>query len=164
MAGQGRFCQPGSDKGTRGAAGSNDQAVHTSPAVTRARCPCREQESLPGQCGKSCFPLDPSLAMPPCAVRAGAWLCLKWLSVAQCPSVCISHLPAWSEGPPELLPGPAAACVMLSAFCSSPRVCRRGRPRLCCPLSPSCEQGHGCSQDFGIELAFLSTPTACVGL
>lgn len=74
---------------------------------------------------------------------------------------------------------------MLSAFCSSlphPSLLPRPLPQqpqsvqegmatavapwwgLCCPLSPSFEQGHGCSQDFGIELAFLSTPTACVGL
>lgn len=69
---------------------------------------------------------------------------------------------------------------MPSAFCSSllprsllpqPQCVQEGVTTtlaawrgLCCPLSPSCEQGRGCSQDFGIELAFLSAPTACVGL
>lgn len=147
MCGQGRFCQPGSDKGMRGTAGSNNQAVHTSPAVIRARCPCREKENLPGQCRKSCFPFDLSLFMPPCAARVGAWLCLKWLSLAQCPSVCISHFPVWPEGPQGMLlrsqvlqqhvwcsvPSAEASSTppcFPSRRCSSPSVCRRGWPRL----------------------------------
>lgn len=62
---------------------------------------------------------------------------------------------------PSLLPHPAAAAPVCAGGLAMALTPWCG---LCCPLSPSCEQGHGCRQDFGIELAFLSAPTTHVGL
>jgi len=55
----------------RGTTRSNNQAAHSFAAVIRVRSLFREKESLPDQCREGCFPLDLSLAGPPCGHPGG---------------------------------------------------------------------------------------------
>lgn len=115
-------------KGMRGTTRSNNQAAHSSPAVIRARSPCREQESLPGQCRNGCFPLDLSLAGPPCS-RLGGCMALPFVAVtlAKCHPALVGYASATSYPCGLRDTGGCSCgskscsnmCVMLSAFCKS---------------------------------------------
>lgn len=115
-------------EGTRGTTRSNNQAAHSSPAVIRARSPCREQESLPGHCRKGYFPLDLSLAGPPCSHPGGCMaLPLVAVTLAKCHPALVGYASATSYpcglrdtwGCSCGLKSCSNTCMMLSAFCKS---------------------------------------------
>lgn len=79
-----------------------------------------------------------------------------------CSSMCDAQ--CLLQQPPAPLPASPAPAAAAPACAGGVATALAPWCGLCCPLSPSCEQGHGCSQDFGMELAFLSAPVAWVGL